>query len=182
MSHRTIRNFTTSFAITLAATTIALAQSSTPQTRPTVAAVNWQIAQSAGSSKRNLFVVTVDQPQRWHPCHVQSFTVDKLVCAREIGGTRTYLPQQIAALILPGDHDVRLRLLLGFNGGLAAAIFSTVVLAAVCPPCAVATGIAALFFFGAAGAVLIGDDQPDRLLYLAPGQQLPDKHRFIQAT
>jgi hypothetical protein len=30
------------------------------------------------------------------------------------------------------------------------------------------------------GVVLNGDDRPDRLLYLAPGQQLTGKLRFIQ--
>ena len=120
----------------------------------------------------------VNAPQT---CHIQSFTIDKLVCSRAIGGSRTYLPQQIVALILPGDGALKLRLVLGFNGGLAAAILGTVVLVATCPVCAVAAGIAALFFFGAAGAVLIGDDQPNHLLYLAPGQQLSGKLGFVQS-
>ena len=96
--------------------------------------------------------------------------MDKLVCSRAIGGPRTYLPKQVVALILPGDSDLKLRLVLGLNGGLAAAIWGTVVLAASCPVCAVATGVVALLLFGAAGAVLMGDDQPDHVLYLAPGQ------------
>jgi len=141
---------------------------------------SWQVAQSANSSKDRLFVVTIDKPERRQTCHVRSFTLDKLVCSRAIGGSRTYLRQQVVALILPGDDGLKLRLVLGLNGGLGAAIWGTVVLAATCPACAVATGVAALFFFGAAGAVLIGDDQPDRLLYLAPGQQLTGKLRFVQ--
>ena len=71
-------------------------------------------------------------------------------------------------------------MVLGLNGGLGAAIWGAVVLAATCPVCAVATGIAAYFFFGAAGAILIGDDQPDRLLYLAPGQELSRKLGYVQ--
>jgi len=54
-------------------------------------------------------------------------------------------------------------------------------LAAPCPACAVVTGIVALLLFGAAGAILVGDNQPDRLLYLAPGQQLTGKLRFVQS-
>jgi len=61
---------------------------------------------------------------------------------------------------------------------LGAAIWGTVVLAPVCPPCAVGTGIAAFLIFGATGAVLIGDDMPDRLLYLAPGQTLQVELRY----
>jgi len=139
-----------------------------------------QLAAALGSTKGKLFVVTVDQPQRLQVCHIQSFTLDKLVCSRPIGSPRVYLPQQILAVILPGDDDLKLRLVLGLNGGLGAAIWGTVVLAAACPACAVATGIAAFFFFGAAGAVLIGDDQPNRLLYLAPGQQLSPKLGYIE--
>ncbi len=75
---------------------------------------------------------------------------------------------------------MKLWLALGFNGGLGAAIWGTVVLAAACPACAVGTGIAALFFFGAAGAVLIGDDQPDQLLYVAPGRGLSHRLGYIQ--
>jgi hypothetical protein len=35
--------------------------------------------------------------------------------------------------------------------------------------------------FDAAGAIAIGDDQPDRLLYLAPGQHLSSKLGFVQS-
>jgi hypothetical protein len=106
--------------------------------------------------------------------------VDKLICSRAIGGPRTYLSQQVLALILPGDDGLKLRLVLGLNAGLGAAIWGTIVLAAACPACAVATGIVAFCFFSAAGAILIGDDQPDRAIYLAPGQKLTGKLRFVQ--
>jgi hypothetical protein len=179
MHQRSILNL---FVIALVSSTVALAQSSTSTIEiPVISAKNsWPVAQSAGSSKGKLFVVTIDQPDRRHTCRIQSFTVDKLVCSRAIGGPRTYLRQQVAALILPGDDGLRLRLVLGLNGGLGAAIWGTVVLAAACPVCAVATGIVALALFGTAGAVLYVDGQPDRLLYLAPGQQLFRKLGYVQ--
>lgn len=178
MLQQTVRRVLTLFALALVSATVSLAQS---PTSPKAVATAWEIAQQVGSSKGKLFVVTLDQPQRRQTCHVQSFTLDKLVCSHAIGDPRTYLPQQVAALILPGDGALKLQLVLGFNGGLGAAIWGTVVLAATCPVCAVATGIAALLFFGAAGAVLIGDDQPDRLIYLAPGQQLSGKLGHVQS-
>ncbi len=159
MSQRTIRSVLILFALALVSATFTRAQSSTSSEVPVIPTRNnWQIAQSVGSSEGKLFVVTLDQPSRRQTCHIQSFTPDKLVCSRAIGGPRTYLPQQIVALILRGDGDLKLRLVLGLNGGLAAAIWGTVVLAAICPACAVATGIVALLLFGAAGAILIGDD------------------------
>lgn len=181
MPQRIIRSILTLFAPALVSATIALAQSPISPEAPAITTSNtWQVAQSVGFSKGKLFVVTLDQPHRRQTCRIQSFAMEKLVCSRAIGGPRTYLPQQVIALIIPGDDDLKLRLVLGLNGGLAAAIWGTVVLAATCPACAVVTGIVALLLLGAAGAVLIGDDQPDRLLYLAPGQQLTGKLRFVQ--
>ena len=127
-----------------------------------------------------LIVVTVDQPNRRQSCRVQSYTPEKLVCQRAIGGPRTYLTPQILALILPGDGGLRLRIVLGLNGGMGAAIWGTVVLAAACPACAVATGVAALLLFCAAGATLIGDGVPDRLVFLAPGQHLSSKLDYVE--
>lgn len=182
MPKQTIRCNLALFALVVVSATIALAQSPTsPEVPAPPASKTWQAAQLVGSSKSKLVVVTVDQPRRHQTCRIQSFTPDKLVCYRAIGGSRTYLPRQVIALILPGDADLKLRWVLGLNGGLAAAIWGTVVLAATCPACAVATGIAALLLFGAAGAVLIGDDQPDRLLYLAPGHQLTGRLRTAQS-
>jgi hypothetical protein len=182
MCQRTIRSILTLFVVAIVSSTVVLAQSSTSTIEiPTISTKNsWPAAQSVGSPKGKLFVVTADQPQRRQPCRIQSFTLDKLVCSRVIGGPRTYLPQQVLALILPGDDGIRLRLVFGLNGGLGAAIWGTVVLAAACPACAVATGIAALLFFSAAGAVLYVDDQPNRLLYLAPGQQLSRKLGYVE--
>lgn len=179
---KNIRRVITFFVLALVSSTISLAQSPTSTETTTTSVYNtWQVAQQIGSPQKKLFVVTLDQPHRRRTCRIQSFTLGKLICSRAIGGPRTYLPEQVVALILPGDDDLKFRLVLGLNGGLAAAIWSTVMLAAPCPACAVATGIAALLLFGAAGAILVGDKQPDRLLYLAPGQQLTGKLRFVQS-
>ena len=141
----------------------------------------WEFAQSFDPSKHKLYVVTLDQPTRRHTCHIQSFTNDKLVCSRAIGGfSRTYLPQQIVAILLPGDDELRRWVLLGINGGLGASIWGTVVIAAACPACAVGTGIMALWFLGAAGTTLVCGDVPDRLLYLAPGHELSSKLGYVQ--
>ncbi len=180
MYRRIIRSTTlfTLFLLALVSATTALAQSALPEGPATSS--TWQSAQSAGSSMGKLFVVTLDQPRRRQTCRVRLFTLDKLVCSRSIGGPRTYVPQQVLALILPGDHGLKLRIVLALNAALGTAIWGTVVFAATCPACAVATGIAAFLLFAAAGAILIGDEQPDRLLYLAPGQQLTSKLRFNQ--
>jgi len=184
MLHPIVRRMLVLFTLAVSST-ISFSQSATsldiPVTHAAGAGNTWQVALSAGSHERKLFVVTLHEPNRRQTCHIQSFTPDKLVCSRAFGSLRTFLPQQVVALILPGDNDLKLRLVLGFNAGLGAAILGTVVLAATCPVCAGATGIAALFFFGAAGATLIGDDQPDRLIYLAPGQHLSRKLGFVQS-
>ncbi len=183
MPQLTTRSILILFAVALVSAAITRAQSSTSIVIPDDSHNSWQEAQLIGSSKSKLklSVITIDQPRRRQTCHVQSFTVDKLVCSRAIGGPRTYIPEQVLALIVPGDGDLRVRLVLGFNAGLGAAIWGTVVLAAACPACAVATGIAAFFCFAAAGGVLIGDDEPDRLLYLAPGQKLSGKLGYVQS-
>ncbi len=182
MHQRIVRRIITLFAMVLISATVALAQSHFSTSIQAIPTSNsWQGAQQVGSSKGKLFVVTLDQPHRRQTCRIQSFTPDKLVCFRALGGSRTYLPEQVVALILPGDGHLRLWLVLGLNSGLGTAIWGTVVFAAACPGCAVATGIAALCFFLAAGAVLIGDDQPDRLLYLAPGERLSHKLGYVQS-
>lgn len=184
MTQQITRGILTLFAPALVSATFAFAQSSTSHealiATTSTASNSWQVTQSVGPSGGKLFVVTLDQPNRRQTCHIQSFAQDKLVCSRAIGSPRTYLPQQVVALILPGDNGLKLHLVLGLNGGSAAAIWGTVVLAATCPACAAATGVAALLLLGAAGAVLIGDDQPDRLLYLAPGQKLSARLGFVQ--
>ncbi len=180
MPQQPIRSFLFLFVVAFAYASVAVAQSPTAPEAPTVPAENnWQVAQTAAASEHKLLVITLDQPKRRQTCRVRSFSTDKLVCSH-IGGSRTYLPQQVLALIVPGDAALGVRLLLGFNAGLAASIYATVVLVAICPACAAATAFAAFFCFGAAGAVLIGGNQPDRLLYLADGQHLTGKLRFLQ--
>jgi hypothetical protein len=179
-SGRNLGSILTLVAVALASAMAAVAQSTTHFEIPSANATHsWQVAQAAWASEKKLVVVTVDQPDRRRSCRVKSFTADKLVCSRAIGGARTYLPQQAIALILPGDERSRIAVVLGLNGGLGAAIWGTVVLAAACPACAVGTGIAAFICFGFAGAVLMTDDQPDRLIYLAPGRQLSRKFSYV---
>jgi len=169
----------TALALVFASTVSA--QSTTSTRNPTAGAnMPSQFAELFNPTDGKLIVVTVDKPDRRQSCHVQSFTKDELVCARTIGGARTYTPQQVVALLLPGDDQLRAEVLLGLNAGLGAAIWGTVVLAAACPACAVGTGIAALIFFAFAGAVGMTDDVPDHLLYLAPGQELSGKLGYIQ--
>jgi hypothetical protein len=181
MPYRTMSRVLILFTLSLFSATIACAQSPASSEIPAANADNaWRAAQLVGSSKRSLFVVTLDRPNRRQSCRVRSFTLDKLVCSRTIGAPRSYPPHQIAALILPGDDRLKLRLLLGLNAGLATAAWGTVMLVATCPVCAVVTGVTVLLLLGAAGAVLIADDQPDRLLYLAPGEHLTGKLRFIE--
>lgn len=179
MAHRFTRSLTCILALTFLSQTLALGQDQTPSVDPPVTGrtQSWDYAPSSVRSGAKLFVITMAQPTRRTICRVQSFTVDQLACKGPFGATRIYKPQEIAALIIPGDQGLKLRLLLGFNTALGAAIWGTVVLAPVCPPCAVGTGITALFFFGAAGAIMIADDQPESVLYLAPGQQLNSKLR-----
>lgn len=143
----------------------------------------WGVAQavlSSGSSGHKLLVVTLDRPNRRQSCRVQSFTDDKLVCSRAVGGARTYPRGQIAALILPGSDVPTRWVLVGLNGGLGTAIWATVVLAAACPACAAATAFAALVCFCFAGAVASTDDVPDRLLYLAPDRKQSHKLGYIE--
>jgi hypothetical protein len=190
MRSRALRHLLTLAALTPLTTTIALAQS-TPSASGRVSAsslvdslhynqskfTSWNsLAQINPRGK--LLIVTLAQPTYRHTCAVHSFTATGLVCKGPFGTTRTYKSSDIAALIVSGEFDLKIRLVLAFNAALGASIWGTVVLAATCPGCAVATGIAALFFFGGAGAILIGDDVPDRLLYLAPGETLQVKLRY----
>lgn len=181
MSQRIIRSLFAIFAIVFVSAMIASAQSTTTVEIPTNNHSSWQAAQLLGSAKKSkLFVVTINKPNSRQSCRIQSFTEEMLVCSKSIGGTRTYLRQQVVALIIPGDNELRVRVLLALNGGLGAAIWGTVVLAATCPACAVGTGIAAFIFFAFAGAIEMTDDVPDRLLYLSPGKELSRKLGYVQ--
>lgn len=181
MPLRTTRSIFTLFLIALVSATITRAQSPIPIEKPAdTPNTSWQLAKARGDSQHKLFVVTLDQPQRRQSCHVQSLTAEKLVCSRAIGGPRTFLPQQILALIVPGGNGTLIRLMLGFNMGLGTAIWGTVALLATCPACAVGTGIAAFICFVVAAGTLASGTDPDRLLYVAPGQKLTGKLRLIE--
>lgn len=124
------------------------------------------------------FVITRAHPIVRHTCNVRSFTVDQLACKDSLGATHIYKPQEIAALIIPGEYDFRLRFVLGANAVMAAAIWGTIALVPVCAPCAAATAFAAFVAFAASGSILTGDEKPDSLLYLAPGQTLRVRLRY----
>lgn len=184
---RTVRRIVTVLTLAFICTAVAAAQSPTSSEAVTIPVSNktsansiWPEAQPGGAYKGKVFVVTLDQPDHRHACRIQSITADKLICSRGIGGARTYLRQQVVALIIPGDEALRVRLVLVLNAVLGATIWGTVVLAAACPPCAVVTGVLALGLFGAAGGVLYVDGQPDRFLYLAAGQHLSKKLGYVE--
>src|SRR6185437_7333145 len=108
MPQQYIRSILILIALAVISSTLAVAQSRTSLESGAVTSNHdWQNAQSISSSSGKLFVVTIAQPSRRQPCRIRSFTPDKLVCSRVIGGPRTYFPGQIIALILPGDHGSR---------------------------------------------------------------------------
>jgi len=141
---------------------------------------SWQVAETSGASMYKLAVVTLDHPDRMQSCRVKSFTSDRLVCARLIGRPHSYRADQVLAIIVPGDGGLRLPIWLSLNAVSGAAIWGTVVLTATCPPCAAATAFAALVFLGAAGAIALADDVTNKLLYLAPGQELSEKLGYVK--
>jgi hypothetical protein len=177
-------------ALALVFATVALAQSPHPAdlpaaipipnvemtALPTTPTEGWQVAQSAISSGGKILVVTVDKPNRKRSCRIQSFTDEKIICSRAFGDSRTYLKQQIAALILPGGALSPTELFIGFNAGLGASIWASVVLAAACPVCAAGTALAALVFFDLAGLTAFTGGEPERLVYRTPGQELSLKY------
>jgi len=187
MALQNIRTILTLFALALVSASLALAQSPTLNESADIPIGNttsdtWQVAQQVGPSKGTLLVITQEQPHRRQTCHLRSFTADELVCSRAIGGPRTYLRQQVVALMLPGYEGLRIPGVLLDSAEAGAAIWGTVVLAATCPACAAATAFAALYCFVGAWVIHWADDfPPDRLLYLAPGQQLSRKLGYVQS-
>ena len=178
MRCRTLCRLLTLTALTLPTMVIAFAQ-------PTPSASGKVLSSSLVDSLHydqppggKLLIVTLAQPNHRQNCAVRSLTATELMCKGPFDRTRIYKSSDIAALIVPGDLDFKIRFVLAFNAALGASIWGTVVLAATCPGCAAATGIAALFFFCGSGAVLIGDDVPDSLLYLVPGETLRVKLRY----
>lgn len=181
----TLRSFSVVLALTLVSATVALAQTPAPVDLPAAIPVerteltipvkspadSWQVAQSDSPARSRILVVTIDKPNHTQSCRVQSITDEKIVCSNAFGASRTYLKQQVAALILPGDEALTAWLFAGFNVGLGASIWGSVVLAAACPVCAAGTALAALVFFELAGVTAFTGGEPDTLVYLAPGQK-----------
>ena len=181
MRRPTVRNTLMLFVFALVLTTIALAQSSISAIEVgNTANHTWESARRLGSSGHKLVVVTFDQPLRRQACRVKSFTEDELDCKRAFGKSRVYRLQQVLALILPGDRGTRIPLLIVENAEMGAAIWGAVVLAATCPACAAATAFVALYCFVGTGVIALGDYQPDRLLYLAPGHKLTGKLAHVK--
>ena len=140
---------------------------------------SWETARTSLAGKGRLIIITAEEPHRRQVCHVESFAAEKLVCRRGIGRTRTYLPDQIAAVIMPGDRVLAIGMLTGFNAGLGASIWGTIVLAAACPLCAAGTAAAALLFLSLAGLTIFTGDTPETVVYLAPGQTENDMRRYV---
>ena len=109
---------------------------------------------------------------------MQSIDTSQIVCDHH-GEKTAYKADDIAAIIEPGEHTPVLIYAGGILAASGAAAWGTAVLASVCIPCAVVTGVAALFLFMMApGAAMASDgDSSDRLLYIAPGQKLQVKLR-----
>ena len=188
LSQQTLRRLLTLATLMLLSATLALAQhrsvTSARPSAPTFTAA-WREPRYRDWSQLyplhlggRLFVLTTQHPKARHTCHVRSFATDQLVCRDSLGVPHTYKSQDIATLIIPGEYELKLRMLAGFNAGLGAGIWATIVLAPVCPPCAAATALVALCAFSGAGAIMVGDDIEDAILYLAPGQTLQIKLRY----
>jgi len=187
MAQRNPRGTLAIFAIVLASTSAVVAQSSASTETAKIpidnksAGDNWQAALQTWSTFGKLVVVTVEQPNRRQSCHLQSFTPDELVCTRAKGRRRTYLRQQVTALILPGDGDIKPWLEALGSGESGAAIWGTILLAGTCPACAAATAFVAFYSLIGIWVAHFADDLgPDRLLYLAPGQHLPRKFAHLR--
>ena len=125
------------------------------------------------AAKEKVYVVTIAHPKHRNTCIVQSVDADEIVCTHP-GHKTIFRAGDVAALIKPGEHTPVLLLFVSFLAGTGAATWGTVVLAGVCPVCAVATGItAAVLFILADGSGFLADgDYADSLLYLAAGQRL----------
>jgi hypothetical protein len=142
----------------------------------------WAGAEQQTPTKSKRYVVTKDEPARKQVCRVQAITNDELICSRAHGGSRAYKREQIVALIIPGTKGESLAMFLGANARLGASIWGTIALVATCPVCAAGTALAAFIFFGMAGVSVIADDanDPEKTLYLAPGQVLSNNFRSVE--
>jgi hypothetical protein len=107
---------------------------------------------------------------------MQSINASEIVCMHH-GHATAYRANDVAALISPGTHTRWSLYAAGFLAASGAATWGTVVLASVCVPCAVVTGVAAIFlcWMAPASAMATDGDTSDKLLYLAPGETLKVK-------
>ena len=178
MAHRIARTLTTALALAFLSLTLARAQDQhSLANHPAVDTLHtWEHAQYVGATRKEYL--------RHHhgPAHAP-YRLPRPVPLRRPTRLQALFQQtphlhaskEVAALTTPSDDGLKLRIVLALNGVAAAAIWGTVVLASTCIPCAVATGVAAFLFLVAAGGILAADDQPETLLYLAPGQKLQVK-------
>ena len=177
MTDRTIRFLSTILAVILLSRTMAMAQAKPIPAGPIY---SWTNTSLRTQSDKKLVVITIAEPTHRFACRVLSSTDEQLECQGSRGKTRIYRPQQIAALILPGQGRLREWLWIGFNTPGILIGWATLRLGDTCKPCAVPTGVA-FALFGVAHSVHLEEYDPDHLIYLAPPEQLHDaKGRTIR--
>lgn len=138
----------------------------------------WEEARAElANANDTVYVVTIAHPTSRHTCRMQSINAAEIVCSHH-GHTTTYRAEDVAALVRRGTHTRWYLYAAAFLGAGGAATWGTVLLASVCAPCAVLTGVAAvlLYWMAPMSAMATDGDSPDKLLYLAPGQSLDLQH------
>ena len=181
MAHRITLTLTTvlAFSASLAQAQNVQPWSSWPPSTPR--SNTFRGAMALGPTQGKLYVVTFAHPKQEQACRIQSFKEDQLVCSRNRGHAPVvYRAQDVAALITPGVHSGILPTFLGVVGAGAGAITGAVFLASVTIAGAVAVAVAGGFLLLLSTCVAMGadSDNPDSVLYLAPGQQLQVKLRY----
>lgn len=165
MITRSLRRILT--ALTFSFISVVAAQGQAAQT------TSWASAQGVIQAEQKVYVITVAHPRRRHACLVHSIDDSEIVCTH-LGRTATFHAGDVAALIRPGEHTPVLLFFTGFLAAAGAATWGTVILAPICPVCAVATGVAAavLYVMTMGSGFLADGDSADTVLYLAAGQKL----------
>lgn len=166
MTSLTPRRFISVLALNLILAAVAAGQ------RPVTS--TWHgAAQELVNTKHTLFIVTIAQPTRRHKCIMSSINDSEIVCEHH-GHKTAFHAADVAALIFPGKHSRWYLYAAAFLVAAVASTWGTVVLAPICPACAVATGVAALFLYlmAPASPMMTDGDSPDRLFYVAAGQTL----------
>ncbi len=180
MTQQTLRRILTLATLTLLSATIALAQTAAPPAHPELPSLsnnNWSYAKDRGVPERTLFVITTARSTHRINCRARTFTDDQLTCKGPFGRTRTYKAQDIAALILSGEDTAIRHIMVVVAVISACAIAGAVFLNPVARFGSFLLGLAggAAFLILEPGLAMAADDQPDELLYLAPGQTLQVK-------